>query len=514
MRSVLIGTDFMYNQNGDLIPIEINTNVGFDIRNRLEPIQEIYNFTDLITFIKTNGMTHVDYIGKLSPMSNELSKALALENITYTAHLEQAGGDQTIYVDDADYKLIIRSTYDSLSILDSEYCADKENFMDLIHNETFGSEYSYLNSQNEYVSTITSIFDNGDHPNFILKYTYPSYDKAQYPKLYKLSNLSEIRAILEQFPFGYFMMPFYFNEDKLFFNHIKFIRNHSILHLPTLEAINVGQYTKICGSELPLTPQYNTSGELFPEFRSSYLPLLPEQRRESLLEDSDIVKMADGTFKTGLDLQIGDVLKSIKIPNPYGIDILNNTTNYHIDLDTFLSGTTFSESSVVIKSRINEVSNIYKLTFSDDTIWYDTEMSSYLVYFNNEVRFMRIKDIPINTTVLMVDTSNMGNVQFIEKTITSKVVERILIQGWQVLLDNDHIFLTGDEQNTGANFLAIEHNVHDMEAGNICYAEGYECSNISMVIECDKGFICTGYGGSGYCTEAGGYVALTVCEAG
>lgn len=505
MRSVLIGTDFMYNQNGDLIPIEINTNVGFDIRNRLEPIQEIYDFTDLIAFIKTNGFTQVDYIGRITAFSTELSKVLSGESITYISHNEEIHGNETVYVEDAEYKLIIRSTYDSFSVLDSEYCANKINYMDLVKSETFGSQYSFINSQNDYVSTITSIPDNGVHPNFILKYTYPTYDKNVYPKLFKLSNLNEIRNILEMYPSGYFMMPFYYNPSKLFFNHIKFIRNHSILHLPTLEAINVGQYTKICGTELPLSPQYNSIGELLPEFRSSYLPILPEQRRNSLLEDTDIVKMADGSFKTALNLQVGDVVKSISIPNPYNVDILNSTTNYHIDYNSFISGSTFSESTVVVKSPVEEISNIYKITFSDGTLWYDTEMSSYLVYYNNEVRFMYIKDIPVGTTVIMADTTNMSSVQYVEKTITSKIIERVLIRGWEVSLNNDHIFLTGDEENTTSNFLSIEHNLGE---DTICFDGG--CDSLIWG-ECDKGYECNRFNEYEWCRAWGDMVNVWKC---
>lgn len=507
MRAVLIGTDFMFKQNGDIVPIEINTNVGYDIKNRLEDNNSVFNLTNLISFIKSNQITQVDYIGSLKYFSTLLQEELSKENVKYYWHKQDSNTSYSINIPDTPTNLIIRSSYDSYSILDTEYCANKLNFLDLIKNETFGSEYAYINEVNELVSNISSIPNNGLHPNFILKSPVPNYDKNILPRLFKIFELNEISSILNNEPYGYFMMPFYLNQNKLYYNYISFIRDLSILVSPTLESINVGRYTKVCGTELPLNPEYNNN-ELLPIYRTSYLPVLPEQRKHSLLEDSDIVKMADGTFKTALDLQVGDTLKSIIIPNPDNVDLTNNTVNYHIDLNTLLTGSTFSQSILLKKDLISEISLITKLYFSDGTIWYDTEYSSYLVNFNNEVRFMHITDIPLNITILMINTSNMDTLQFVEKTIINKTIERTVITGWEITVSNDHIFLTGDEDNMDANFLAIEHNASD---NAICDNGG--CASI-LISDCDKGFSCVNESEYIWCSDWGDNVNISRCRLG
>ena len=44
MRSVLVGSDFMYRQDGKLVPIEINTNVGIEYVLRVETLEETFDF--------------------------------------------------------------------------------------------------------------------------------------------------------------------------------------------------------------------------------------------------------------------------------------------------------------------------------------------------------------------------------------------------------------------------------------------------------------------------------------
>jgi hypothetical protein len=80
MRTVLIGSDFMYNSNGDLIPIEINTNVGWDnLNTRVESNEESLNLTSLLQFISDNGFTKIEYIGAIPGFYDELSKAVDIE---------------------------------------------------------------------------------------------------------------------------------------------------------------------------------------------------------------------------------------------------------------------------------------------------------------------------------------------------------------------------------------------------------------------------------------------------
>ena len=63
MRTVLIGSDFMYDKDGILKPIEINTAVGWDSpTQKVEDDIDCLDLTSLYQFVETNGFTSIHYV--------------------------------------------------------------------------------------------------------------------------------------------------------------------------------------------------------------------------------------------------------------------------------------------------------------------------------------------------------------------------------------------------------------------------------------------------------------------
>ena len=54
MRTVLLGSDFMYDQNGDLKILEINTNVTLNVNDKVENTSDVFDFSELDNFIEQN----------------------------------------------------------------------------------------------------------------------------------------------------------------------------------------------------------------------------------------------------------------------------------------------------------------------------------------------------------------------------------------------------------------------------------------------------------------------------
>ncbi len=107
MRTVLLGTDFVYNSAGNLLPIEINTNSGM---NRLtqEEIDTLFNLNELSNFITTNNFTKVTYIGGIRQFHNKLEILSNNLNIEYV--FEEVSGNITIpLVEDSETHLIFPS---------------------------------------------------------------------------------------------------------------------------------------------------------------------------------------------------------------------------------------------------------------------------------------------------------------------------------------------------------------------------------------------------------------------
>jgi hypothetical protein len=370
--------------------------------------------------------------------------------------------------------------------------------MNLIKDSTFGSEFAYKDTSNTLVNNITEILDNGNQPNFILKAVGPNYDKDVYPKLFKVNNQSELDTILQQVDNNYFLMPYYYNPNKLENNHIQVVRSLNLLFPPNLESIQIGQYHKICNDEINSNPSYDSQTFEYIGDRSRYLTTIDADWLPKL-EDSDLVEMADGTFKTALDLQIGDDLKTIDIPNPFEVDNEDEKVNYRISYTDLVSGTTYSNNKLLNKVRINRKTYIINITFADGSNWNDIGASNYLVERSGEIRFLNTMDLVAGDYLLLIDTSNG---EFIKKEIANTIKTCEYLNGWVLTVERKHLFLTKNSADSTSSYVSIEHNV-----GQSCTCDNYYSYTCAACNgSCGKGEQCTpygytsyGYNGYGYC---------------
>lgn len=462
MRTVLVGSDFMYDRSGNLRPIEINTAVGYHY-NKLESNDEAIDLTSLLSFISTNGFTKVVYIGEIEELSSIFSSALNEVSVEYEFLLVPNTSITVPHVEDDDTTLIIRSAYDTTAIVDDNYCRDKVQFLELIRSESFGAQFAYINDNNELVNHITTIHDNGDHPNFILKARYPQYDKELFPKLFKVSNQEELSTILQNVTSDYFLMEFYFNSEKIHQDHITVTRHLSLLHPPTLQAISIGSYTTFTNDTILGVNEFDSESFELAHSRDKYLT---HDSRIKLpkLQDTDLVEMADGSFKTGLDLQVGDIVKTIDIPNPFDVNKKNEVVNYRISLEELEAGTTYTTNRVTNKKRVDKYCRVARLVFTDNTDWLDTESSNYLSEKNGEIRFLTITNNPfeenrleIGDKVLLLNATDVTPT-FIEKEVAEIELNQEFFGGWLITVENESLFLTRAAAEDDTSFVAIEHN--------------------------------------------------------
>lgn len=497
MRTVLVGSDFMYDKDGNLKPIEINTAVGFT-KHHLEDINDIFDTTYLKQFVIQNGFTKIDYIGGEYLVIKDTLMSMSLDlGIDFEYHLCESDSITIPFVEDTATNLIIRSAYDTTAIVDDTYCRDKIGFLNLIKSESFGAQFAYKDNDGILISNIISFPDNGGHPNFILKARYPAYDREVYPKLYRVTTQSELDAILENVTDEYFLMEYHYNPSKHFNGKVTKIRSLNILYPPTLQSIPFGKYTDTTIQKIIDNPLFDeTTFELADYLRNAYITNDNYAILKPKLLDTDLVQMADGTFKTGLELQVGDIIRTIDIPNAENVESFRQTVNYRIDLETFISGSTYSTNTVTYKSRVDSVVTVTEILFTDSSTWEDTTQSSYLVERDNEVRFIRLGDLLVGDIVILIDTSNPNSVNVVAKTVQSLSVIDKEFSGWVISVERRHLFLTVTNSDTqNLSYAAIEHNVYE-----ICSAAGV---GICGPPYCPKGLRCL-YAGAYYrCQYAG-----------
>jgi len=489
----------MYNKNGSLIPIELNTNVGW-VYLSVEDNDTVLDLTALSNFITERGFTKVAYIGSISILNKNLKKLTDTLGIIFENHTTNMGSITIPYVEDNDETLIIRSSYDTTALVDDTYCRDKVNFLNLIKDSTFGSQFAYKDDNGNLVNHITTINDNGVHPNFILKAINPGYDKTNYPKFYKVSNESELNTLLSNVDTGNFLMEFHLNVDKLYEDHIQIFRGMNLLFPPNLENISLGGYTYLPTARLENDVTYNDiTFEIDSQFRYRYISNEYALTAPKLL-DTDTVEMADGSFKTALDLQVGDLLKTIDIPNPNEANTISELVNYDITYNTFLTGTTYSTNAVTSKQRVSQIVNYVRINFTDNTFWEDTNSSNYLIVRNDNVMFISLghdishpeSTIQIGDSVILLDTTD-GNFSPILKEVQSVTVTKQIFDGWIIGVEREHLFLTQTSNNT--SFVSIEHNVGCSDDSQACTQggcpKGLFCNRRYTIMSCFGTPLCT-----------------------
>lgn len=479
MRTVLLGTDFMYNREGQLIPIEINTAVGWH-NNKLESDDEVFNLTNLITFINDNSFTKITYVGNISKLNDELTKLTTDLSLVYEFVKVDRNSITIPEVVDGNDVLIIRSAYDVTTIVDETYCSDKVEFLKLIELQTFGSQFAYIDNSGELINNITEINDNGGHPNFILKSRHPSYNKNVYPRLFKVSTLEELSVILQNVTSEYFLMEYHFNIEKTYQSHISVVRELSLHFPPSLNAIQLGSYSTFCNDNIVTPSQFQTETFEIIGSRDKYISgdtsiKLPK------LQNTDLVTMADGTMKTGLDLQIGEYIKTINIPNLFDVIKIEETVNYKISFTDLQNNTTYSTNKVNNKVWIDTYCDVVKLKFTDGTDWLDTKSSYYLSTRNNEVRFLSLVNnsnseynLSIGDSIILLDATNETPL-FVEKEVIEIEYTKEFFGGWIITVENESLFLTRASDENDISYVAIEHNEACSVGGGTCDVDQGSC---------------------------------------
>lgn len=471
MKGVLIGADLMYRQDGKLVPIEINTNVGWDLYNRVETPEEALDPSDLIQYAIEHGITDIYLEGRVNEMRNVWP-----ENCPVAVH-ELAKADLDTF-EDKETDLVIRTSYSDEAYVDN-FCRDKINFLRAIKDRDFGSEY-ILKSDGELSGEITTLYQNGEYPNFIVKYRYPHYDRNVYPLCLHFDSLEELQHYAEeQLEDDYFIMPFYLNLEEGVYEEeevghedhkrLKYIRNWSAFVVTsegTLDSVELGKYTKLSGIIDESKLVWTEDGEAV-DAEAVRTMLFPDKwveskLRDTLLDENDVVLMEDHTWKKAQDLQVGDRVQSLSIPVEGDVDIREHTGDYNVSLEEWEESTDWSINEIKEVSKVESWYNEVAFTFTDGTDWYDTAASSYPILDpeDNSVKFVELKDLKEGDKIILMslnEESLNSKPSLVVREVANIAVSRKLQHGYAISLDGNHLFLSRTSEDTAA-YVAIEHN--------------------------------------------------------
>lgn len=459
MKGVLVGADLMYRKDGSLAPIEINTNTGFDETNRLESYEDVFKVEDLVDFCSSHNIEKLYLEGTVRRLAE------FIEKVPHTFEIVKVSREKYEELEDTDNILAIRTFYSDEALVDA-FCRDKINFLKSLKGTDLECEY-LLKTENGLEGNISRVETDYPEnvPNFILKYRYPNYSKREYPKLYRFNTLEELHTFAESMEEDFFLMPYYFCENKLYNNErIQMIRNWSVFVAEdeSLKAVEVGKYTKVC-QKLELDKVELEENEISSTNRYMFLTTgfrTQELGEQALLEENDLVWMADGSWKKIQDVKVGDLVKALDVPYSEDKDISKHTGDYGKTLEEFQAESTFTENEVKYLVEVERFENKVILTFTDGTDWFDTPKSSYpVVGENGNIWFKNIDTLVEGDTILMLNIEDPDEVRIESKIVESKSVERKMVKGYGIGLDGSHLFITRTSEDAQA-YASIEHNAY------------------------------------------------------
>ena len=331
MRAVLVGNDYLKDNNGNFKHLESNTSVLPSFARA----EDYFNKSVFDQFLLDNNITSIVIIDALGPtlLQDGLDKqhdgnsshqkiSHMLSNVYGETHnvsfITQNQDGSLPLIEDADDKLILRIAYDDNALVDESYCKDNFGFLKLISDSNPNSLPNvFFNDGNEIsVDTIgTTITDNGNHPNFIIKERYPTTNYKNYPKVYRINSVEELNTLKNGLNSNELLQEYICNTNDLIDGKLKTYRHITILYGSDLSVLN--SFDVFCHSNrLPITDVVDydgTTNELSPWERPKYLQKTGSTAVSKLYtgSENDNVKKSDGSLVKLKDLKVGDNLSSV-----------------------------------------------------------------------------------------------------------------------------------------------------------------------------------------------------------
>jgi hypothetical protein len=468
MKSVLISLDFVYNQEGKLVPLELNTNTYDSIHqfsvinndNFLET-SDFFNHVELHSLLQKNNITKINVI---ATRDSRFLKAFA-NYYDYGYNHTYVPQSQTVIpdIEDSDDTLIVRISYDTYALIDDLYARDMYEFHNLIASESFATPVCFTEDGFDTITTFQESQD-GSAPNYVIKPRTPNYDKNNYPQVYKLPTEESLQTLKDGLGDDEFITKFeYHSELSLNENRVIYLRNMSLIIGGNLDVLNIINYKSIhsIAQDNELLVIDNVVDENYQMHKLEAGKYYPTWESRALspyhFDENDKVLMADNSVIPFPNLRMNDsgsVLKTLIYDN--GLDDFIDTA---VDLEQINNFTT--GSSMI--SHIGEIdSGIFvNVTATNETYgeytWYDGFTNTYFADKHegddNTVEYLPIGELTIGDDLFVYSHSTQTLIPF---TITNLYYDVKDINLYKISLkESPEFFIELDLDN---NLFLVQHN--------------------------------------------------------
>jgi hypothetical protein len=523
MRAVLTGTDLLKDIDGSFKAIETNTNIQTAVNTDI-----YFNEDDFHTFINGTSINEIVLISKtelnvvlkdvelnennevISDTGQDFSSFLKsycqTNGITFTPIMVDKNAITVPFVEDSDNKLIIRIAFDTTALIDDIYARDNWSFLKLMHETNENSiPKTYINDEEFGFDSIgTTIVDNGNHPNFLVKKRFTPADNRTFPKVLKVNTIEELEAIKQSLDTEEYLQQYIYNPNDLIDNRIKFYRSVDLIYGSNLDILNLWCVEHGNSFELDSTCDYDDNNMVQYWERPKYIykfinqgdkdpHLSGDENTKVLLEDNTKVNLSS--------LQSGSVIKTISIPNLPIDELTYDTQNWSSSYADFIENYHTDTATLKTKNvQENWIGFFYEIETTDGIKFSDVSQAEILCKRlesdstdNYVVKFEKYPMLNVGDTILLYNTESEI---VVDKQISNISISYGMIDVYTTDFEQIDVFLTMEE---GENSIW----------GIMTHNYSYDCREIGYFPNCPDcisgTFDSHGVTGCCRCGEMGGY---------
>lgn len=499
MKGTLFSADFIKDSSDNLRLLEINTDTAI-VPEQINSV----DWTDFINLLQSSSISDLHVVYK-TVIHQELvdSLANAWEEIPGTTLERYREDKNTIYpssVEDSADKFILRLAYDESAIFDSEYCKGRLNLYRLYHSGSQSSmitEFYYSSSEESY-DTLTHQINPSNVPDVSIKDINETQNPIDFYKLGLSSSsdsdrwnglISELKAddkLIEQYHYHSSSV----DEDGCLTSY----RTFYIVHGSDLDLIHLHSYKNSSIFDLPTDISSEVddtvnSNKLADHHYYEYTTNAFKVDGAGLLS-TDKIQMADDSYSTLGDVEVGDSIKSFFISGSPQVESDYTVLNWSYSGSEFPSGSYVTSSAVVFKNTEElHYNGLIEYVVGGDSQFSGTS-KQFLVYDSGSdtTKYKHAVQLDTNTdyfykydgTLIDLDevnyyiTSDTG-VQIVELDVED--TDTYIISGSTafnaVVSHNNPCFIAGTQISKGDDTSA---NIEDIQIGDIVKSYNFDKS--------------------------------------
>lgn len=482
MKGVLIGADILKLENEYKL-LEINTDADL-----FWPDVPFIDLEPLFTYLVNNQYTKFVMIYKNSRIVDGIVNLFETKcnelSIVFSTILIPNNSVTIPSITEELNTFYLRCAYDVTAIIDDTYCRDKSELTKVLfdsNNESIlPKTYVKYTEDNSILDNLTELVDNTLSPNLLAKKILPDFNRVDYPAFYNVTSSIQLNDLKSGLPNDIMLQEFKINPNLDSANKINDVIRLNFVLLSDIETILPISITTT-SNQIPLDESIitYTNNRLDNKWRAMYFSN-PNYLNFGVPGNYEVIKIVDGNEEI-VDIEtlnIGDTIKSVRLPNLSPSASSTETLNWSVPLDG-LDTITYETSSVNFITNKPYEGWLTTITYGDGVISGSTTLanSELLVIRSSDddnIRFATAGAVTLNDYVV---TTNQTSLPIISK-------ENVWYSGNITVLDiePDDVFVAGTTYND-----INKNTIGDILLHNKCHQYPYCCFSETTLISMDGG---------------------------